>query len=72
MTQLCVWMCVPGARSSAQRLAVLDRAGQDLVARRHARQGRDVTLDLGVGQDVHARDDDVVVGMEADGERCGH
>ena len=33
---------------------------------------RDLALDRGAGQDVHARHDDVVGGMQADGERCGH
>jgi hypothetical protein len=56
----------------AQRLALLDRPGEDLVARRHTRRRGDVGLDRRAGKDVHARHDDVVGGMQPDGERCGH
>ena len=56
----------------AQRLPLLHRPGEDLVTGRHTRRGRDLTLDLGSGQDVHARHDDVVGGVQANGERGRH
>ncbi len=56
----------------AQRLALPDRARQDLVAGRDARRGRNLALDSGVGQDVHAGHDDIVVRVQAEGDRSGH
>ena len=56
----------------AHRLALLHRPRENLVTGRHALGRRDVSLDLRAGQDVHTCHDDVVGGMQSDGEWSGH